>query len=81
MSAIERAAGLFASIKASEFGLASRGLAALAEEHNASLEQTIDALAFLEAAGMIEVKSVICVTETAKMRDQSVAPSQEVLQS
>lgn len=71
MSVVEQAAGLFSSIAASPVGVSARGLAALAEEHGLDGERLIDALAFLEASGMIEVISLVRVSEHARLKREA----------
>ncbi|MEL6707629.1 MAG: hypothetical protein AAFP79_05055 [Pseudomonadota bacterium] len=70
MGLVERSADVFSSIAASPVGVSARSMAAIAEDHDLTLEQVIDALAFLEASGMIEVKSIFCVTDHARTKRQ-----------
>lgn len=60
-SAVDRAAGLFTSIAAQGECLPTWQVQHLADEHGMSPEQVVDALAFLEATGMISIESVVRV--------------------
>lgn len=59
MSAVDRSAGMFTSIAARGRLVPLQQVFASADEHGMSAEQVIDALAFLEAAGMIGLQTMV----------------------
>lgn len=58
-TAVDRAAELFTSIAAQGEVVPVWQIAALADEHELSGDALVDALAFLEASGLIAIVSVI----------------------
>jgi hypothetical protein len=58
-SAVDRAAGLFTSIAAQGAAMPLWQVFAFADEHGLTPEQIVDALAFLEASGMISLRTVV----------------------
>ncbi|MEQ5789062.1 hypothetical protein J3454_14290 [Erythrobacter sp. NFXS35] len=61
-SAVDRAAELFTSIAAQGPATPLRQIFPLADEHGLTREEAVDALAFLEAAGMIALTTVVEVS-------------------
>ena len=69
MSLVERASQLFTSIAAKgALGVASADLATIADEHDLTPGDMIDALAFLEANGMVAVQSFVSASPGALER-------------
>lgn len=58
-TAVERAAGLFTSLAAQGQSIDLAAALALAEEHGMSRLEAIDALAFLEATGLVALATRI----------------------
>lgn len=58
-TAVDRAAGLFTSIAAQGSATPLWQVFACADEHGMTPEQMIDALAFLEASGLIAFRTVV----------------------